>query len=59
MKMFGKMKRNYEDADYPDQVINLSIEVNGPRGLLVSFEPPVKPNTPYIIKYSSKSRNLI
>ena len=54
MKLFGKMKRNYEDADYPDQVTNLSIEVNGSKSLLASFEPPAKLNTPYIIKYSSK-----
>ncbi len=51
MKLFQRMKKNFESIDRPAVPMNVVITVNGPNSLNVSFEPPLINNGAYITKY--------
>jgi hypothetical protein len=54
--MYRKMKTFYENAKYPNEVLNVKLEAHGATSLVVNFDEPIK-NGSIIIKYLGKSRS--
>ncbi len=55
MKLLRRLKTNYESFELPEAPLNVRLEVNGHKSLILSFDEPLQnTESAFITKYLSK-----